>query len=104
MLYNSYISNFGRVLNLAMNITWMIVAGIILAVILQILQKKDVVNHFFNFKFFLVILVLSVLLFLVSLGVGSWNGMALGGISFVCFVLSLSGLVTSFFSNLLISK
>ncbi|BCB02735.1 hypothetical protein KH172YL63_08680 [Bacillus sp. KH172YL63] len=82
----------------------MIVLGIVSALILQILQKKDAVKPFFNFKFFSVSLILSVLLFFAGLGVGSWNGMALGSLSYVCFVLSLSGMITSFILNILLSK
>ena len=89
---------------MTLNLFTLMVIGFVLATFLQILQKYEKLNSFFNVKFFLVLALLSIVTWMLSFGIGGWNGLGISAVSLSSIVVAFTGLLSSFILNLLITE
>ncbi|MCA1060443.1 hypothetical protein LCL96_16010 [Rossellomorea aquimaris] len=86
---------------MTMDVLSLVVVGMVVACLLQALQKYGRVPSFFYVKLFFVLTLLSAVCWIMSLAVGGWGGLSLTAIGLNGLVAAVSGLVLSFLLNML---
>ncbi|XXM73166.1 YesK family protein [Lysinibacillus sphaericus] len=94
----------GRSVIYTINFLSLIIVGLILAIILQLLQKYTPLRPFFHIKFFLALAILSAAGWVISFAIGGWNGMGLTVMSLSVLVTVLAGLAASFVLSMFVNE
>lgn len=96
--------NEGEITIFTIDFFTLMIIGFVLAVVLQFFQKYAILKSFFNAKFFLILTILSIVVWLFSLAMGGWDGISTSNTALSILVVAFSGLLSSFVLNLLITE